>query len=84
MLCPGGGDAIVSGVDEPVCSVSSVMTAGELVVCGCGSLVSDKTGDVVSLDDVVARVAMTHCCLMRFALVDGCRCSVSPWCVTLE
>ena len=50
----GGGDAIVSGVDEPVCSVSSVMTAGELVVCGCGSVVSDETGDVVSVDDVVA------------------------------
>ena len=49
-----GGDSVVPGVDEPVCSVSSVMTAGELDVCGCDSLVSDETGDVVSIDDVVA------------------------------
>ena len=49
-----GGDAVVPGVDEPVCCVSSVMTAGELDVCGCDSLVSDETGDVVSIDDVVA------------------------------
>ena len=35
----------MSGVDEPVCGVSSVMTAGALDVCGCGSLVSDETGD---------------------------------------
>ena len=28
----GGGDAVVSGVDEPVCGVGSVMTAGELDV----------------------------------------------------
>ena len=52
----GGGDAVVSGVDEPVCSVSSVMTAGELDVCGYDSSVSDETGDVVSIDDVVAYV----------------------------
>ena len=44
----------MSGVDEPVCGVSSVMTAGELDVCGCGSLVSDEPGDVVSVYDVVA------------------------------
>ena len=43
----------MSGVDEHVCSVSSVMTVGELDVCGCDSLVSDETGDV-SIDDVVA------------------------------
>ena len=48
-----GGDAVVSGVDEPVCCVTSVMTAGELDVCGCDSLVSDETGDV-SIDDVIA------------------------------
>ena len=49
-----GGDAVVPVGDEPVCSVISVMTAGELDVCGCDSLVSDETGDVVSIDDVVA------------------------------
>ena len=38
----GGGDAVVSGVDEPVCGVSSVMTAGELDVCCCDSLVSER------------------------------------------
>ena len=31
-------DAVVSGVDEPVCGVSSVMTAVELDVCFCSSL----------------------------------------------
>ena len=49
----GCGDEVVSGVDESVCSVSSVMTSGELDMCGCGSLVSDESGDV-SVDDVVA------------------------------
>ena len=49
-----GGNAVVSGVDVPVCGVRSVLTAGELDVCCCGSLVSDETGDVVSVDDVVA------------------------------
>ena len=54
MLLPGGGDAVVSGVDEPVCGVNSVMTTGELDVCGCDSLESGEIGDVVSVDDVVA------------------------------
>ena len=54
MSLSGGGDAVVSGVDEPVCGVSSVMTAGDLDACGCCSLLSDETGDVVSVYDVVA------------------------------
>ena len=54
MSLSGGSDAVVLGVDEPTRGVSSVMTAGELDVCGCGSLVSDDTGDVVSVHDVVA------------------------------
>ena len=36
-----------------MCGVSSVMTARELDVCGCDSLVSVETGEVVSVDDVV-------------------------------
>ena len=47
MSLSGGVDTVVSGVDEPVCCVSSVMTAGELDVSGCDILVSDETGDVV-------------------------------------
>ena len=54
MMLSGGDDAVVSGVDVPVCGVRSVMTAVELDVCCCDSLVSDETGDVVSVDDVVA------------------------------
>ena len=54
MFLSRGCDAVGSGVDEPVFGVSSVMTAGELDVCGCDSLASDETGDVVSVDDVVA------------------------------
>ena len=54
IMLSGGDEAVVSGVDVLVCGVSSVMTAGELDVCCCGSLVSDATGDVVSVDDVVA------------------------------
>ena len=54
MSLSGGGDAVVSGVDEPVCGVSSVITAGELDVFVCDSVVSDETGEVVSVDDVVA------------------------------
>ena len=49
-----GSDPVVSGADEPVCGVSSVMTAGELDVFGYDSVVSDDTGKVVSVDDVVA------------------------------
>ena len=54
MTLSGGGDVVVSGVDEPVCGVSSVMTAGDLDVFGYDSVVSDETGEVVSVDDVVA------------------------------
>ena len=60
----GGGELDVgvalSGVDESVCCVDSVMTAGELDVCGYDSVVSDEAGEsngvevVVSVDDVVA------------------------------
>ena len=50
---------MVSGVSEPVCGVSSAMTAGELDVFSYGSVVFDETGNssrvevVVSIDDVV-------------------------------
>ena len=81
MSLSGGGDAVMSGVDESVCcvnsvladgildlesgvddsmcvcGVSSVMTAGDLDVCGCDSLVSDGVGDssgIEVVDDVVA------------------------------
>ena len=47
-----GGDAIKSGVDEYVCGVSSIMTADGLDVCGRDSVVSDETGEVVSVDSV--------------------------------
>ena len=49
MSLSGGGDAVVSSVDEPVCGDNSVVTASEFDVCVCGSLVSDETGDVVSV-----------------------------------
>ena len=45
MSLSGGSDAVVYGVDEYVCGVSSVMTAGELDVCGCDSAVSGEAGD---------------------------------------
>ena len=60
MFLSGGGDAVVSGVDESVCGVSSVMAAGELDVCDCDSVVSDEASNtsrvavVVSIDDDVA------------------------------
>ena len=57
MSLAGGGDTVVSGVDEPMCGDSSVMTAGEFDVCGCDSLLSDGAGDssgVGVVDDVVA------------------------------
>ena len=49
-----GDNSVVSSVDDPVCGDNSVVTAGEFDVCACGSLESDETGDVVSVDDVVA------------------------------
>ena len=60
MSLTGGGDAVVSCVDESVCGISSVMTAGELNVCGYHSVLSDEAGNssrvevAVSIDDVVA------------------------------
>ena len=37
MSLAGDGDTVVSGVDEPVCSDSLVMTADEFDVCACDS-----------------------------------------------
>ena len=54
MSLAGGGDTVVSGVDEPTFGDSSVMTVGGLDVCACDSLVFDETGEIVSVDDVVA------------------------------
>ena len=34
MSLPGGGDAVVSGVDESVCGVNSVLADGILDLCG--------------------------------------------------
>ena len=56
---PGGGEAAVSGVDESLCGVNSVITASEIEVCGCDSIVSDEARNssgvevVVSSDDAV-------------------------------
>ena len=41
-------------IDESVCGVNSVMTAGELDVCGCDSLVSDAAGDSSGVEVVVS------------------------------
>ena len=52
-----GIDTVVSGVDEPVCGVSLVMTAGDLDMCACVFLVYGGAGDssgVDVVDDVVA------------------------------
>ena len=59
VIDPGGNDISLFGVDEFVCGVNSVMTASELNVCGCDSVVSDEAGKlsvvevVVSSDDAV-------------------------------
>ena len=79
---------VVSGVDESVCGVNSVMTAGELDVCGCDSVVSDEAGEsggveiFVSVCDVAW--LMTHCCPMWFVLVTVCRWLLTRCCVVLE
>ena len=73
----------MSGTDEPVCGVNSVMTAGELDVFGYDSVVSDETGQVVSVDDVVA-CGDDPLLPTRFALVAVCRWLVTPWCVVPE
>ena len=40
MSLPGGGDAVVSGVDESVCGVNSVLAAGVLDLCGVDTVLS--------------------------------------------
>ena len=57
MSLAGDGDTVLSGVDEPMCDDSSVMTAGELDMCACDILVSGGAGDssgVEVVDDVIA------------------------------
>ena len=57
MLLAGDCDTVVSGVDEPMCGDSLVVTSGELDLCACDSLVSDGAGDssgVEMVGDVVA------------------------------
>ena len=46
----GGGDTVVFGVDESVCSVRTSMAAGELDVCGVGVVVSDEAGEPSRVD----------------------------------
>ena len=88
----GGGEldvcVVVTGVNEPVCGVNSVMTTGELDVCGCDSVVSDEAGEsggveiFVSVCDVAW--VMTHCCPMWFVLVTVCRWLLARFCVVPE
>ena len=57
MSLSGGGDTVVSGVDESVCGVNSVLAAGVLDRCCVDSLLSDGAGDssgVEVVDDAVA------------------------------
>ena len=45
---------MVSGVDEPVCGVSSLMAVSELDVCGCDSVVSDEAVNSSGVEVVVS------------------------------
>ena len=57
MSLTGGGETVVSDLDEPMRGDSSVVTADEFDGCACDSLVSDGAGDssaVEVVDDVVA------------------------------
>ena len=49
MSLAGDGDTVVSGVDEPVCSDSLVMTADEFDVCACDSDSSVMTADELEM-----------------------------------
>ena len=71
-----GVDTVVSGVDEYVCGVSLIMTADELDVCVCDSVVSDETGEVVSVDSVDDVVACGGDPLLPDAVGLGGRLSV--------
>ena len=73
MSLAGGGDTVVSGVDEPVCGDSSVMTAGEFDVCACDIFVYDWAGDSSGVEVVDVVVA----CGNDAVLPDAFR--VSGW-----
>ena len=82
---------VVSGVEESVCGINSVMTAGELDddVCGCDRWCLMRLVSRVELRCLcplisLLRVVMTHWCPMWFVLVTGCRLLVTPCCVVLE
>ena len=53
MSLSGGGDAVVSGVDESVCGVISVMLAGVLDLCGIDTAVSGVDEPVCGVSSVM-------------------------------
>ena len=64
MSLAGDGDTVVSGVDEPVCSDSLVMTADEFDVCACDSDSSVMTADELDMcacDSLVSGGAGDSC-----------------------
>ena len=52
MSLPGGGDAVVSGVDEFVCGVNSALSAGVLNLCGVDTVVSGVDEPVCGVNSV--------------------------------
>ena len=53
MSLSGGGDAVVSGVDESVCCVNSVLTDGTLDLSGVDTVVSGVVESVGSVRSVM-------------------------------
>ena len=53
----GGGDAVVSGVDESVCYVNSVLADGIIDLCGVDTVVSGVDTVVSGVDAYVCGVS---------------------------
>ena len=61
MSLPGGGDAVVSGVDESVCYVNSVLADGILDMCGVDTVVPGVDESVCYVNSVLADGIIDMC-----------------------
>ena len=54
MSLPGGGDAVVSVVEESMCGVNSVLAAGVLDLCGVDIKLSGADEPVCGVNSVMS------------------------------
>ena len=61
MSLPGGGDAVVSGVDDSVCGVSSVLADGIIDLCGTDTVLSGVDETVCGVSSLMTAGELGVC-----------------------